>query len=439
MNFIKIISHEEDYEILRCDLLLFAIFMTHNDTSTMNYVLKDHIGSLYATVTDGDVEYYSFDAWGHERNHNTLQYDNINTTFDRGFCMHEHYRDFGLINMNGRMYDPYTSMFLSPDNYIQAPDNSQSFNRYAYCLNNPLKYTDPNGESFIGAAVAIGAIIGAYSGGVLANDGNFNIFEWNSSTTLPSVILGGFWGGVSGWLGISMAGSGFVFSNTAAMASSSLLYSSGMYFTGNALGFDYDITMNLGVASISYSPDNKKWSYGYLFNFKDNEWYDYISYGLGFVSNITDIYRFATWGIYSNERKIEILRESIDDKDIKISYDKTISEEGLYSKTTNEIKIGKKGLRYGKGWAISTMQHEYKHHQDVLKGLGNNPNEWLDYRAYCYELQQAEANGLSPTQYADLSKRFVNCANQLENINTINIHNLPKYTIRQWLKSLYSR
>ncbi len=29
----------------------------------MSYVLKDHIGSLYATVTDGDVEYYSFDAW----------------------------------------------------------------------------------------------------------------------------------------------------------------------------------------------------------------------------------------------------------------------------------------------------------------------------------------------------------------------------------------
>ena len=87
----------------------------------------------------------------------TFIYDNISTTFDRGFCMHEHYRDFGLINMNGRMYDPYTSMFLSPDNYIQAPDNSQSFNRYAYCLNNPLKYTDPNGEAW---HLAIGAALG---------------------------------------------------------------------------------------------------------------------------------------------------------------------------------------------------------------------------------------------------------------------------------------
>ena len=32
--------------------------VTHNDTSAMNYVLKDHIGSLYATITDGEVEYY---------------------------------------------------------------------------------------------------------------------------------------------------------------------------------------------------------------------------------------------------------------------------------------------------------------------------------------------------------------------------------------------
>ena len=111
----------------------------------MNYVLKDHIGSLYATITDGEVEYYSFDAWGRDRNHNTLQYDNISTTFDRGFCMHEHYRDFGLINMNGRMYDPVVGRMLSPDIVIQNPKYSQSYNRYTYCFNNPLRFTDPSG------------------------------------------------------------------------------------------------------------------------------------------------------------------------------------------------------------------------------------------------------------------------------------------------------
>jgi len=46
--------------------ILKILDVTDNDTSAMNYVLKDHIGSLYATVTNGDVEYYSFDAWGRE-------------------------------------------------------------------------------------------------------------------------------------------------------------------------------------------------------------------------------------------------------------------------------------------------------------------------------------------------------------------------------------
>ena len=46
--------------------ILKILDVTDNDTSDMSYVLKDHIGSLCATVTDGEVEYYSFDAWGRE-------------------------------------------------------------------------------------------------------------------------------------------------------------------------------------------------------------------------------------------------------------------------------------------------------------------------------------------------------------------------------------
>jgi hypothetical protein len=47
--------------------------------------------------------------------------------------------------MNGRVYDPVLGRFLSPDPYVQQPDFSQSLNRYSYCLNNPLIYTDPSG------------------------------------------------------------------------------------------------------------------------------------------------------------------------------------------------------------------------------------------------------------------------------------------------------
>ncbi|MBA5249721.1 MAG: hypothetical protein FE834_09380 [Gammaproteobacteria bacterium] len=50
--------------------------------------------------------------------------------------------------MNGRVYDPSIGRFLSADSNIQAPYNTQSYNRYSYTINNPLKYTDPSGHFF---------------------------------------------------------------------------------------------------------------------------------------------------------------------------------------------------------------------------------------------------------------------------------------------------
>lgn len=52
--------------------------------------------------------------------------------------------------MNARLYDPVIGRFLSPDPQLQEPYSSQNYNRYSYCLNNPLKYNDPNGEFIFG-------------------------------------------------------------------------------------------------------------------------------------------------------------------------------------------------------------------------------------------------------------------------------------------------
>ena len=131
---------------------VFAVVVTQGNEDTLHYILKDHLGS-WTTITDsqGNVEQeLSFDAWGNRRNPETWQNYSVAEPveapmFDRGSTGHEHLYAFGLINMNGRMYDPQMSSFLSVDAYVQSPDNSQSFNRYAYCLNNPLKYTDPSG------------------------------------------------------------------------------------------------------------------------------------------------------------------------------------------------------------------------------------------------------------------------------------------------------
>ena len=140
---------------------IFAVVKKSAGVETVYYVHTDHLGN-WTLITDKNsnvLQRCYFDAWGDVSitNGNGISVDK--PMFDRGFTGHEHHYDFGLINMNGRMYDPYTSMFLSPDNYIQAPDNSQSFNRYAYCLNNPLKYTDQDGEFWhIIAGAAIGGI-----------------------------------------------------------------------------------------------------------------------------------------------------------------------------------------------------------------------------------------------------------------------------------------
>ncbi len=50
--------------------------------------------------------------------------------------------------MNGRLYDPVVGRFLSADPVVQDPSFTQSLNRYSYCLNNPLKFTDPTGNKW---------------------------------------------------------------------------------------------------------------------------------------------------------------------------------------------------------------------------------------------------------------------------------------------------
>ncbi len=47
--------------------------------------------------------------------------------------------------MVGRIYDPTLGRFLQADPFIQAPSNTQNYNRYSYVLNNLMSYTDPSG------------------------------------------------------------------------------------------------------------------------------------------------------------------------------------------------------------------------------------------------------------------------------------------------------
>lgn len=139
-----------------------ALYLTDSNGNEMELVaFTDHQGSILKLVDlDGNVKFdASYDVWGRQTiNVNLLRYYH-------GYTGHEMIPELALINMNGRFYDPLLARFLSPDNYVQEPDNSQNFNRFSYCLNNPLKYTDPSGEFFgIDDVIIAGAIVFSTAG-----------------------------------------------------------------------------------------------------------------------------------------------------------------------------------------------------------------------------------------------------------------------------------
>lgn len=79
---------------------------------------------------------------------------------------------------------------------IEKPESycKNGFNRYAYCLNNPLKYTDPNGELVIQLLVMLANM---YINTSVANNFEFNPSKWNwrSPVTYSSLLQSGY----SGW------------------------------------------------------------------------------------------------------------------------------------------------------------------------------------------------------------------------------------------------
>ncbi len=82
-----------------------------------------------------------------------------------------------LYDYGARWYDPQIGRFISPDTIIPDPGNSQSFNRYAYVENNPIRYTDSTGHCIdpvsgticavgliaIEATLLLGAVAGSYA------------------------------------------------------------------------------------------------------------------------------------------------------------------------------------------------------------------------------------------------------------------------------------
>ncbi|WP_041245307.1 RHS repeat-associated core domain-containing protein [Geotalea uraniireducens] len=108
------------------------------------YYHPDHLGSTAITTDDygnkvEDIYYYPY---GETR----LDSKPIGGMTHKYTAQELDY-ETGLYNYGARLYDPDIGRFISPDSIVPSPGNPQSLNRYAYALNNPVKYRDPSGHS----------------------------------------------------------------------------------------------------------------------------------------------------------------------------------------------------------------------------------------------------------------------------------------------------
>lgn len=189
-----------------------AVYVKQNGSWGLYYICRDYQGSITHVVNSSGavVQELSYDAWGRLRDPSgQTAYapgSEPSLLLGRGYTGHEHLPQFGLINMNARLYDPALGRFLSPDPFVQAPDFSQSFNRYSYCLNNPLIYTDPDGEWI---HIVIGAIVGGVINlGIKAYQGKIN--SWGDGFAAFGI------GAAAGAIGAATGGAAFAAAGGAA-------------------------------------------------------------------------------------------------------------------------------------------------------------------------------------------------------------------------------
>ncbi|UPQ80325.1 polymorphic toxin type 23 domain-containing protein [Flavobacterium azooxidireducens] len=223
-----------------------APIMLKSDGTMQNYLYlhRDYLGSIVAVTNQSGavVEKRLFDAWGNIKKVEDGS-GNVLTgllVLDRGYTGHEHLQGVNLIHMNGRLYDPVVHRFLQPDNFVQDPYNTQNYNRYSYVYNNPLKYTDKNGE-WIWAAVWVGAIIGAAAGGASYIAHAIQTGNWSWGGFGMSVLSGAIIGGISG---------GYASATTAVTASAVGNTAASSF----AAAFFPAISVPIGDWSISVSP-----------------------------------------------------------------------------------------------------------------------------------------------------------------------------------------
>ena len=146
---------------------------------------------------------YKYDAWG---KCNTVVLDESATEIAalNPFRYRSYYFDTetNLYFLKTRYYDPEIVRFITIDDisYLD-PESINGLNLYAYCGDNPIKYSDSNGTFALTTAIIIGLIAGAVIGGTVGGVYAYNQASASGATgwdLFGHTVLGVFGGAVIG-------------------------------------------------------------------------------------------------------------------------------------------------------------------------------------------------------------------------------------------------
>ena len=204
---------------------------------------------------DNIVVQYKYDAWGNhlvlDANGNPLDtlpdmYGNLPLGYRNPFRYRGYIYDTqtGLYYLQSRYYDPVTGRFLNADavEYLD-PESIGGLNLYAYCLNNPVMYADPNGHSVIALTLLAGALIGAVLGAVVDVGKQLITSSEGTSINVGSVVNSAIVGAALGFAttaGVVFLGP--IFAGTAAtgaIANAGIAFGAtlGISFSAGAIGY----------------------------------------------------------------------------------------------------------------------------------------------------------------------------------------------------------